>query len=416
MSATLTVSIPAEIHSLAVDASGKGEATFVLTNSSTRAVQGRASVVPQDPARRDWFRIIGSAERSFRGGEAHQYKVEVSLPAETPAGTYRFRLDALNVANPDEDVAEGQTLTFDWKPVALAPKPARPSWFVPAIIAACVALLLGLGLVFLLRDTTVAVPDVLGKTRMEAESALKAAGLQPSETPIFDFDPSKDLNVVLGLNSMQAGKANKLDPGAILKKGSEVALTVNKFGTIPEKIVGKNVEEAIKELTDSGVTVAVPIEEKLEKNVPAGIVFSIEPPSGRIAWDRKVKLSANRGAISVANVIVTGDDTNILCTLVLTYRLPNGESGTVKSKEFGIKQSASVEIPARAKGVSLQIKSELTKGITERRPSGDVRFHVYKTLNFNPTATFDGPVHKSFEVRGIAAQAGFVAWDLAPEG
>jgi hypothetical protein len=138
MPATLTVSSPAETHSVALDSSGKGEATFILTNSNSRPIQGRATVVAQDPARAEWFRILGTQERSFRGGEAQQFKVEVAVPPATPAGKYGFRLDAVNVANPDEDFAEGQIMSFEWKPAAVVPPPARPSWIIPAGIAACV--------------------------------------------------------------------------------------------------------------------------------------------------------------------------------------------------------------------------------------------------------------------------------------
>src|SRR5262249_13124941 len=159
--------------------SGRGEATFLLTNSSSRPVHGRASVVAQNPARQEWFRIVGSQERNFRGGEAHQFKVEVSVPPDTPAGTYGFRLDAVNVANPHEDFAEGQVMSFEWKPVAVAAPAARPSWLIPAAIAAAALLLaLGIGLMFLPRDSDVAVPDVVGNARNSAEDTLKAAGFK----------------------------------------------------------------------------------------------------------------------------------------------------------------------------------------------------------------------------------------------
>jgi beta-lactam-binding protein with PASTA domain len=256
MPATLTVSIPAETHSLAVDASGKGEATFIVTNSSAKPVQGRATVVPQEPARRDWFSIVGSQERNFRGGEAYQCKVEVAVPPDTPAGKYGFRLDAVNVANPDEDFAEGQTLSFEWKPVAVVAKPARPGWIVPAVIAACAALLLAIGLVFLLRDTRLTVPDVLGKSRTDAEAALNDAGIKLAQTPNFGFDAGKDLDTVLELSAMQDGKSDKLGPGGQVSKAAEVTLTLNKYSVVPKDVIGKTRDEAEKNLTAAQLKVA----------------------------------------------------------------------------------------------------------------------------------------------------------------
>ena len=52
MPATLTVSSPAETYSFTLDARGKGEATFLLTNSSARPVQSRAIPVELDNSSR----------------------------------------------------------------------------------------------------------------------------------------------------------------------------------------------------------------------------------------------------------------------------------------------------------------------------------------------------------------------------
>jgi hypothetical protein len=196
---------------------------------------------------------VGNRERSFRGGEAQQFKIEVAVPPEAPAGTYSFRLDAVNVANPDEDFAQGQTLSFAWQPTPPPPPPPWPKWIIPAIIAGC-ALVLILGLFFMLRDTRVAVPDVLGKTRPDAESALKAAGLKPSETPSVGSDASKNQDTVIGLTAQQDGKATKLAAGAKVSQGTEVTLILNKRAVIPRPIIlraqdldkSKNLNEQIK--------------------------------------------------------------------------------------------------------------------------------------------------------------------------
>jgi beta-lactam-binding protein with PASTA domain len=257
MPATLTVSSPAETHSVALDASGKGEATFILTNSSSRSIQGRATVVAQDPARPEWFRIVGSQERSFRGGEAQQFKVEVSVPPATPAGKYGFRLDGVNVANPDEDFAEGQVMSIEWKPVAMAPPPARPSWIIPASIAAgVIALALAIGLPLTLRDRTVDVPNVVGKSRADAESDLKAAGFELAQTPTFGFDSNQGLDAVLELSALEDGKPAKLEAGKPLRKGAEVVLTLNRYAVVPAEVIGKKREVAEELLTKAQLRVS----------------------------------------------------------------------------------------------------------------------------------------------------------------
>jgi hypothetical protein len=279
MPATLTVSSLAETHSLALDASGKGEATYILTNSSPKPVQGRAIVVPQDPARRDWFRIVGNRERSFRGGEAQQFKIEVAVPPEAPAGTYGFRLDAVNVANPDEDFSEGQTLSFAWQPAPVPKPPPKPKWIIPAIIAGC-ALVLVLGLFFMLRDTRVAVPDVLGKTRTEAESALKAAGLKPSQTPSVGSDASKNPDTVIGLSAQQDGKASKLEAGAKVSQGTEVTLTLNKRAVVVNPVpVPINV---IRVPTGAGIDLL-----RLKDEVAAKASLKVASPVVKQSLDRK---------------------------------------------------------------------------------------------------------------------------------
>src|SRR5262249_27882789 len=168
---------------------------------------------------------------SLRGGGGQRFKIEVAVPPEAPAGTYGFRLDAVNVANPDEDFAEGQTLSFVWQPPPPQPPPQKPWWISPAIIAGC-PLVLILGLFFMLRDTRVAVPYPLGKTRPDAESALKAAGLKPSETPSVVSDASKKAGTVIGLSAQQDGKATKLEAGAKVSQGTEVTLILNQGGPL----------------------------------------------------------------------------------------------------------------------------------------------------------------------------------------
>src|SRR6266487_4418647 len=66
-----------------------GQATFSVANVSGRRLRGRASVVPREGARPEWFAIGGSAEREFSPGGLEQYTVEIAIPPEAPPGDVR---------------------------------------------------------------------------------------------------------------------------------------------------------------------------------------------------------------------------------------------------------------------------------------------------------------------------------------
>ncbi len=127
--------------SIRLDAQHRSRAVFSVTNVSGRALRGRARVMPDGAAQTAWFTIAGDAEREFAPSATEQYAVDVA-PADAPAGTYRFRLDALGSDDPDEVQAHGQWVSFE---VAPAPKPRPIPWLWIIVAAAAVVLLAGGG-------------------------------------------------------------------------------------------------------------------------------------------------------------------------------------------------------------------------------------------------------------------------------
>jgi hypothetical protein len=85
---------------------------------------------------------VDDAERDFPIAGTHQYTVKIAPPPDAPAGNYPFRLDMLGVDNPDEELVQGPSVTFE----VPAPEPARKPfpWWI--LIIVLVVILLGVGL------------------------------------------------------------------------------------------------------------------------------------------------------------------------------------------------------------------------------------------------------------------------------
>jgi PKD repeat protein len=127
-----------------------------VTNVKSFPARGRVRVAAQGSARDDWLQVQGDLERNFRADETHQFTVRAAIPNGTPAGTYSFRLDVVNVANPQEDFTEGDTVAVQWKPDAVEPPRPFPWW----LVAAAVLLVVGVsgGLYFAFRPGSEPTP------------------------------------------------------------------------------------------------------------------------------------------------------------------------------------------------------------------------------------------------------------------
>jgi uncharacterized protein (TIGR03066 family) len=124
--------------------------------------------VPLGDAREAWLSVDGEPERDFAAHEAQQMVVRVAVPPGSPAGKYAFRLDAVSVADPDDDYTPGPVVAFEVQPAA--PPPAKfPWWIVPA---GALALLLAAGLAWYFLRPRGATP---------AETPVEAAFEAPAE-------------------------------------------------------------------------------------------------------------------------------------------------------------------------------------------------------------------------------------------
>jgi hypothetical protein len=236
-------------NSLTLNAQRKGEAAFAMFNSSGRTVRGRAVLVPQGGAAPDWFSIVGEAERDFAPSGAAQYTVQIEIPPGAPPGEYSFRLDMVNVANPDEDYTQGQGVSFG---VPESSVPFRIPWWVYAV-AGAVGVLVVVVVVFLVtRDGGIAVPDVAELSAEEAVRRLNEAGLQVSEVTELEASGTIEEGKVIRTEPPGGKVAGDMLMTLVLSAGPEEVPTIPPPDTIvPPPTVPAELSPPVLELPES---------------------------------------------------------------------------------------------------------------------------------------------------------------------
>ncbi len=205
----------------ALDTNRKGEASFTVTNTTDRMQRGRLKIKALDNTKDAWITLAGDAEREFAANGTQQVSAKIAVPASAAAGRYNFRLDAISVAEPDEDYTEGQTVAIE----VAAPKPESPKrfpWWIPAVIV-LVLLIIG-AVVWMALPDQVTVPEgLVGKTYDEASAKLKDLGLvadkqdeQTDKSPagrVIGYDPKASTKVDKGATvTLTVAQAKRIDP------------------------------------------------------------------------------------------------------------------------------------------------------------------------------------------------------------
>lgn len=142
------LAITAATNQIELDAGRKGETSFTVSNASTRTLRARVMITPTAPAAADWFKVAGDVERSFPVDGTQQFTVQVTVPPTVSTGNYSFRLDALNLENPDEDYVQGPSVAFGVvdKPIVIQVRKG----YMATLIGLVVGLLAGVAVGFLL--------------------------------------------------------------------------------------------------------------------------------------------------------------------------------------------------------------------------------------------------------------------------
>jgi hypothetical protein len=142
------LAITAATNQIELDNTRRSETSFTVSNASGRPLRAGVRVEPASPALPDWFTIAGEAERAFPVDGTQQFTVQVAVPPTFATGSYSFRLDALNLENPDEDYVQGPVVAFNVtdKPVLVQTRKG----YVPTLLGAIIGALAGAALGFLL--------------------------------------------------------------------------------------------------------------------------------------------------------------------------------------------------------------------------------------------------------------------------
>ncbi|HEX7897225.1 MAG TPA: PASTA domain-containing protein [Planctomycetota bacterium] len=301
MSRSFAITTPVNTLELAGKASG--EVTLTVTNQTDRALRGTARLVPIDPTRKEWIRVVdGEEERSFAPKGTHQYKVKVDVPQDTPKGAYTFRMDFVSSENPDEDSTPGPAIAV--KVAASAPPAPNkfPMWIIPVI--AVVVIGIGIGLYFALRGggepaaETVDVPDLKGKTVEEAGGALTALGLASRMGEVKDVAGAKP-GTVVGQTPAAGEKA---------PKGSEVEINPQAAPPPPPDevavpvVTGKPVDSAKVALYEAGFSIKMG-EPKFTGGAPGLVVGQIPAGGTKAQRGGVVELLAEKESIVVPSVL-----------------------------------------------------------------------------------------------------------------
>lgn len=287
-----TFAVTAAGSNVTLDSSGAARAPFMVTNTTAQTLKGRLIARPSDPAKPEWFSIVGDPVRDFAPNAAQQVVVELGVPPGSPPGSYSFHLDAVSQVDPDEDFTEGPSVAFD---VAPAPKPKKPfPWWI-LIVAGAVVLLIVVGVVvwLLVRDTgpkTTPVPAVVGFSAAAAESTLTNAGFITKTQLVPVSDPA------------QNGLVQSQDPaaGSAQLPGTEMRITVGHMSLVPA-VTGLAEADAKSAIAKADLKAAV-------RDVPAdqahqGIVQSQDPPAGTLQQPGAVVTIAVGGTVVVPAVV-----------------------------------------------------------------------------------------------------------------
>ncbi|MFL6026350.1 MAG: PASTA domain-containing protein [Friedmanniella sp.] len=167
-------------------------------------------------------------------------------------------------------------------PVASEPPDRRGTALRALVIAASAFLLLGLGAFALYRllgpagtsAASVQVPDVVGRTRAEADTRLRNADLVPRFTDV-DGKAGKSVDRVV---KQSPGGGGSIPPGSV------ITLEVNTgpaTARIPDDLVGQDLADAEQALAAAGFTdVSSEAQQDGAGDAPAGSVLSVDPHEG----------------------------------------------------------------------------------------------------------------------------------------
>jgi hypothetical protein len=169
--------ITAASNSVSLRNDRTGQAAFTVFNASGRPIRGRARIVAEDSTAEPWLSLVGDAERAFGIAGTQQFVVQIEATATAPAGDMRFRLDMVDVENPDENYSRGPTVTFQVPEPVAAAKPFP--WWIVAVVAGVIILI---GVAFVVGGNIRGTADDARATQQAVAQTQTAAAATPGPT------------------------------------------------------------------------------------------------------------------------------------------------------------------------------------------------------------------------------------------
>jgi beta-lactam-binding protein with PASTA domain len=259
--------VTAGVVKVELDDSGAARAPFTVTNSSAQSVKGHLVTKPRRGAKPEWFKVVDEF-RDFAPNAAEQVVVQLKVPSGSRPGSYRFRLDALNVDIPDEDFTEGPFVAFE---VAAAPPNGKKfPWWMLILASAVLLIVIGIVVWLLVRDggtKSQSVPAVISMSAGVADSTLTDAGFTVKTRSVPVSDPTKN------------GDVQSQDPaaGTAQPPGTAVTITVGRMSRVPS-LKGLAETKAKTTLADADLKVAVR-RVGVEDPAQSLIVLDQDPPA-----------------------------------------------------------------------------------------------------------------------------------------
>lgn len=221
-----------------VEAGGSTRVVFTVSNTSQKPQRASLRIKPIDSTQADWLSVGGDVERDFPPGFTHQVEATFKVPAGTPSGAYRFRLDAVSTANTDDDLVQGPAVSVTVKPGTI-PAPKKSLWWVWVLVGLLVLIIIGVVTWLLLRN------------KSEAPAAPPSAASAPQQPPSA---PAKEAVVPNGLTGLAFNDAKKqLEAlGFTVKRENKDIVD-----DCPDKVLNSNPTPGVTVLVGSPITLMV---------------------------------------------------------------------------------------------------------------------------------------------------------------
>lgn len=283
-----------------------GESTtcvFNVANKTGERLRISIRVMAEPPAKDSWFTIDGGNEHDLAPDVSDQITLRLKVPKDAAPGSSAFRVQVYSTADTEQSVDSPAVALEVPAPPGPTPEPGpepkpapdkRFPWWVVAVVAGVLVLGGVLAAVFWPRG--IEVPDVVGLSLDGAKDAIAEVGLAVALPPSTAETDQQAPDTVLGQTP---------DPGAKVKKGSEIKLTV----AVPAKADSESLCIASGLIKGGGWALLADLPPAC---APAGeLIFNLNnhtktarvdvKPSGELFW---VAGGADHGWISLDGVVL----------------------------------------------------------------------------------------------------------------